>query len=47
MCSAAPAAGGPHLLPEQEQQAALQQEGQEGAVSRQEGNKGRKWRGAE
>ena len=33
MCSAAPAAGGPHLLPEQEAQVALQQEGQEGSVS--------------
>lgn len=41
MCSAAPAAGGPHLLPEQEEEAALQQEGQEGSVSRQEGTKGR------
>lgn len=34
MRSAAPAAGGCHLLPEQEEQAALQQEGQEGSVSR-------------
>lgn len=33
MCSAAPAAGGSHLLPEQEEQIALQQKGQEGSVS--------------
>lgn len=41
MCSAAPAAGGPHLLPEQEEQAALQQEGHKGSVSRQEGREGK------
>jgi len=33
VCSAAPADGGSHLLPEQEEHAALQQEGQEGSVS--------------
>lgn len=47
MCSAAPAAGGPHLLPEQEEEAALQQEGQEGSVSRHEGTKGRGEKGKE
>ena len=41
MCSPAPAVGGPHLLPEQEEQAALQQEGQEGSVSIEEGGEGR------
>lgn len=33
MCSAAPAAGGPHLLPEQEEQAALRRQEEEGSVS--------------
>lgn len=39
MRSTAPADGGSHLLPEQEKQAALQQEGQEGSVSREEGRR--------
>lgn len=40
MRSAAPAAGGPHLLPEQEEQAALRQEGQERSVSKDEEREG-------
>ena len=45
MRSAAPAAGGCHLLPEQEEQAALQQEGQEGSVSRGGGRERRGYMG--
>lgn len=43
VCSAPPVAGWPPLLPKQEQQAVLQQEGPEGSVSRDQGQKG--WEG--